>query len=108
MTYPQLIVGKLVGSEDFGYQVIAWNCEHNPSQHIPPYNFLKNEPSAKFVSVGLAWDEKQPILIQSSSTSEISGQRTFMQTQYVFLPPESFQKIKGKTYFLEISKTLGF
>lgn len=100
MTYYQLIVGKLVGSEDSGYRVIAWNCEHNPSQHTPPYSFLKNQPSSKFVSVGLAWDEKQPILIQSSSTSEISGSRSFMQTQYVFLAPESFQKIKGKTYYL--------
>jgi hypothetical protein len=100
MNYPQLIYGKLVDSRDFGYKKVAWNSEHSSSENIPPYKFFKGELSTEFVSIGLAWDEQQPILIQSSSTSQISGTRSFMQTRYVFLSPESFQKIKGKTYHL--------
>ena len=99
MTYPQLIFGKLVGSTEFGYRLVAWSCEYDSSTNAPPYNFFRDEPDLA-ESVGLTWYEQKPILIQSLSTSEISGQRTFMQTRYVFLSSESFQKIKGKTYHL--------
>jgi hypothetical protein len=99
MTYPQLIFGKLVGSTDSGYNLVAWSCEYNSSANTPPYNFFREEPDLA-ASVGLTWHEQKPILIQSLSTSEISGSRSFMQTRYVFLSPESFQKIKGKTYHL--------
>ncbi|NET73473.1 MAG: hypothetical protein F6K62_21800, partial [Sphaerospermopsis sp. SIO1G2] len=106
-SFPQIIYGKLVGNNDSGYRIIAWNHQENPHPILPPYRFWgESSPNVDNIkTVGLVWDNNQPILIQATAAINTSTnqsfrftntQRGFTQYRYVFLTSEFLTQIQGR------------
>jgi hypothetical protein len=113
LRYSQFIYGKLAGSKDSGYSLVARTADLTNQEQLvtmveKTYRFWKEQPPVRdnIKAAGMFPQDNNLVLIQASTAVDengqlaISGSRDFNQHRYVFIPLDSLAVLQGRTFRL--------